>query len=147
MRRVEEIDDLVKVEHAIISVSDKSGLDMFVPALIEINPEIVIFSTGGTYRRLQEILGEDSGNVQDVASYIGQPETEGGLVKTLDFRLFLGYLTETYSKSHQQDLERTTSVPIDLVVFNLYPFTATIAKLNIDFEDARMNIGVVGLAH
>ena len=136
MRRVEQIDDLVGVKHAIMSVSDKSGLDVLVPGLVELNPDVVIYSTGGTYKKLKEVMGDDCPNVKDVASYIGQPETEGGLVKTLDFKLFLGYLTETYCEPHQEDLKRTDSVPIDLVVFNLYPFEQTVAKEGIDMEDA-----------
>ncbi len=145
IRRVENIDDLVPVRHAIISVSDKSGLDVLVPGLIELNPEVVIYSTGGTYNTINEMLGENAAkNVKEVSSYIGQPETEGGLVKTLDFKLFLGYLTETYSQAHQEDLRRTNSVPIDLVVFNLYPFEKTVAKEGIDIEDARGNIDVGG---
>lgn len=144
MRRVEEIDDLVKVNTAIMSVSDKSGLETFVPELIKINPDITIYSTGGTHKKLMEITNGNDKNVKDVASYIGQPETEGGLVKTLDFKLFLGYLTETYCLSHQQDLKRTGSVPIDLAVFNLYPFEQTVAKEGIDYEDARMNIDIGG---
>lgn len=145
IRKVEKIDDLVPVRHAIMSVSDKSGLDELVPGLIELNPEVVIYSTGGTYKKINEMLGEDAAkNVKEVSSYIGQPETEGGLVKTLDFKLFLGYLTETYTKAHQEDLKRTGSVPIDLVVFNLYQFEKTVAKEGIDIEDARGNIDVGG---
>ena len=144
MRRVEKIDDLVNINTAIISVSNKSGLGFFVPKLIEINPDITIYSTGGTHKRLVEITGPDILNIKDVASYIGQPETEGGLVKTLDFKLFLGYLTETYCPAHQDDLKRTNAVPFDLVVFNLYPFEQTVAKPGIDYEDARMNIDVGG---
>jgi phosphoribosylaminoimidazolecarboxamide formyltransferase/IMP cyclohydrolase len=144
IRKVQEVDDLVPIKTAIMSVSDKTGLDIFVPALIELNPDITIYSTGGTYKKLREIMGEDNTNVQDVATYIGQPETEGGLVKTLDFKLYLGYLTETYCPGHQQDLKRTNSVPIDLVVFNLYPFEQTVAKEGIDIEDARGNIDIGG---
>ncbi|MBW2966409.1 hypothetical protein KY342_04875 [Candidatus Woesearchaeota archaeon] len=144
-RKVEVIDDLVPVRHAIMSVSDKSGLEDFVPELIKVCPEIMIYSTGGTYGRLVQILGDAAvKNVAEVSRYIGQPETEGGLVKTLDFKLFLGYLTETYSEAHQQDLKRTNSVPIDLVVFNLYPFQEKVKEKGIDVEDARGNIDVGG---
>ena len=145
IRPVEKIDGIVPVRHAIISVSDKSGLDELVPTLVTACPGIVIYSTGGTYAKLKEILGADAeGTVKDVASYIGQPETEGGLVKTLDFKLFLGYLTETYCEAHQQDLKRTGSVPIDLVIFNLYPFKDTVAERGDNYEAARGNIDVGG---
>ena len=55
---VEKIDDFVKVRHVLASVSDKSGLESFIPKLLELNPEVKIFSTGGTFGRIKEILGE-----------------------------------------------------------------------------------------
>ena len=57
MNIVEKIDDFVKVKHVLISVSDKSGLEEFANALVQINPEIQFFSTGGTFARLRGILG------------------------------------------------------------------------------------------
>jgi len=67
-------------------------------------------------------LGKHAGrNLTQVSDYTGQPETQGGLVKTLDFKIYLGLLTETYNEAHRADLQRTGSVPIDLVVVNLYP--------------------------
>ena len=97
IRPVTKVDDWVKVENAIISVSDKNGLDLLVPGLVEVNPDVTIYSTGGTYKAIEKILGKDAEkNLVAVSDYIQQPETEGGLVKTLDFKLFLGYLTETY---------------------------------------------------
>lgn len=147
MERVEIIDDLVKVRNVIISVSDKRRLETFVPALFDSCPGVRILSTGGTYKRLIEIMGKSHIRdffVEEVSNYIGQPETKGGLVKTLDFKLFLGYLTETHNPSHQKDLRRTGAVPIDMAVFNLYPFSDTVAKEDTDAEDARMNIDVGG---
>ncbi|MBC2742894.1 MAG: hypothetical protein HGJ93_07585 [Desulfosarcina sp.] len=58
MNIVEKIDDRVSVNHVLISVSDKSGLETFVPRLLAINTDIQIFSTGGTFARLREILGD-----------------------------------------------------------------------------------------
>ena len=142
---VDRIDDLVKVQNILVSVSDKSGLDRFVPDLVEINPEIRIFSTGGTYGRINEILGESAARrLMQVSGYTGQPETQGGLVKTLDFKIYLGLLTETYNEAHQGDLERTSSVPIDMVVVNLYPFKETISKSDVTVEQARGNIDIGG---
>ncbi len=113
--------------------------------LLEINPKLKLFSTGGTFKKLTEIL-EDQGteNLQRVSKYTGQPETQGGLVKTLDFKIYLGLLTETYNDSHQDDLKRTESVPIDMVVVNLYPFKETIAKSGVTVEQARGNIDIGG---
>lgn len=59
---VERIDDGVHVRNVLASVSDKTGLDSLVPALIRINPDIRIFSTGGTYAALQDLLGKGSKN-------------------------------------------------------------------------------------
>jgi len=141
---VEKIDDSVKVNHVLISVSDKKGLRQLVPELLEMNPEIRIFSTGGTFSKIREILGKNTGSLTQVSAYTGQPETQGGLVKTLDFKIYLGLLTETYNESHKKDLARTNAVPIDMVVVNLYPFKETISKQGVTIEQARSNIDIGG---
>jgi len=142
---VKKVDDLVKVKHVLLSVSDKSGLDTFIPRLLEINPEINFFSTGGTHGRIKEIIGEKADAcLTQVSEYTGQPETQGGLVKTLDFKIYLGLLTETYNDAHQSDLQRTGGVPIDMVVVNLYPFKETISKDGVTPEQARGNIDIGG---
>jgi phosphoribosylaminoimidazolecarboxamide formyltransferase/IMP cyclohydrolase len=142
---VEKIDTFVTVKHALVSVSDKDGLDTFVPQLLEINPGLKLFSTGGTYNRLKEILGDRTETcLTQVSAYTGQPETQGGLVKTLDFKIYLGLLTETYNEAHQADLKRTGSVPIDMVVVNLYPFRETISRPGVTLEQARGNIDIGG---
>ena len=145
MNIVEKIDDAVKVNHVLVSVSDKNGLEDLVAALVRINPEIKIFSTGGTFAKIKEILGDKAATVlTQVSDYTGQPETQGGLVKTLDFKIYLGLLTETYNDSHQADLDRTAAVPIDLAVVNLYPFVQTIQKPGVTVEEARANIDIGG---
>ena len=142
---VDQIDDSVPVRHVLISVSDKSGLDLLVPRLCDINPDIRIFSTGGTFGRLRDILGSAADRcLTQVSDYTGQPETQGGLVKTLDFKIYLGLLTETYNPDHQTDLRRTAAVPIDMVVVNLYPFQSTIAQSGVTPEKARGNIDIGG---
>ena len=142
---VERIDDRIRIRHMLVSVSDKSGLDAFVPELVRQNPGLRIFSTGGTFSHLEKILGKDAGrNLTPVTDYTGQPETQGGLVKTLDFKIYLGLLTETYNAAHRADLQRTGSVPIDLVVVNLYPFRGTIARAGVTVEQARGNIDIGG---
>lgn len=142
---VEKIDDFVGVRHVLISVSDKNGLDTFIPALLEINPDIKFFSTGGTFGRIKEILSDQASYcLTQVSDYTGQPETQGGLVKTLDFKIYLGLLTETYNDAHREDLKRTDAVPIDMVVVNLYPFSETIAKEGVTVEQARGNIDIGG---
>jgi phosphoribosylaminoimidazolecarboxamide formyltransferase/IMP cyclohydrolase len=145
MNIVDKIDHLAAVRHVLMSVSDKTGLDTFVPELMAVNPDLKIFSTGGTYSRLQEIMGAAAdAHLIQVSEYTGQPETQGGLVKTLDFKIYLGLLTETYNEAHQGDLSRTGSVPIDMVVVNLYPFKETISKPDVTVEQARGNIDIGG---
>jgi phosphoribosylaminoimidazolecarboxamide formyltransferase/IMP cyclohydrolase len=142
---VEKIDELVPVRHVLISVSDKTGLDRLVPDLARFNPDIRIFSTGGTFGRIRDILGADADRcLTRVSDYTGQPETQGGLVKTLDFKIYLGLLTETYNSAHQADLSRTGSVALDMVVVNLYPFKETIAGPEVTLEQARGNIDIGG---
>jgi phosphoribosylaminoimidazolecarboxamide formyltransferase/IMP cyclohydrolase len=141
---VQRIDDGVKVQNVLASVSDKAGLDRLIPALVKINPGVRIYSTGGTFTTLQGLLGKDSKNLVSVSDYTGQPEMQGGLVKTLDFKIYLGLLSETYNPAHADDLKRTQGVAIDMVVVNLYPFVQTIAKPNTTPEMARANIDIGG---
>ncbi len=142
---VEKIDDLVSVKTVLISVSDKRGLEEFIPALVKACPRVRILSTGGTYGRTSEILGNKAEKkLAQVSDYTGQPETQGGLVKTLDFKIYLGLLTETYNPAHRSDLKRTGAVKIDMVVVNLYPFEETIAKKGVTVEEARANIDIGG---
>ncbi|MFO7965037.1 MAG: hypothetical protein R6U50_14030 [Desulfobacterales bacterium] len=145
INKVEKIDNCVAVKHVLVSVSDKSGLDDFIVKLAAMNSDMTFFSTGGTYAKLKEILGDSaSSRLRQVSDYTGQPETQGGLVKTLDFKIYLGLLTETYNDAHRHDLLRTGSVPIDMVVVNLYPFKKTISRVSATPEDARGNIDIGG---
>jgi len=142
---VREVDDFVEIKNVIISVSNKAGLEKFVLDLLEINPGIRIFSTGGTFSFIEKFLkGKGTNNLIQVSDYTKQPETQGGLVKTLDFKIYLGILTEKYNESHQADLRRTGAVPIDMVVVNLYPFKETIEKAGTTVEEARANVDIGG---
>jgi phosphoribosylaminoimidazolecarboxamide formyltransferase/IMP cyclohydrolase len=143
---VRDVDDRVRVRQVLCSVSDKTGLDGLIPGLVEVNPEVRIFSTGGTFDAIRKLLGEEKAkrNLVQVSDYTGQPETQGGLVKTLDFKIYLGLLTETYNDAHQGDLRRTGAVAIDMVVVNLYPFRQTVARPGVTVEEARANIDIGG---
>ena len=142
---VTEIDDRVKVRNVLMSVSDKTGLESFVPALVKACPGVKIYSTGGTYTKVKEILGDAAaGTLVAVSDYTGQPEMQGGLVQTLDFKIYLGLLSETYNDAHQADLKRLSALPIDMVVVNLYPFRETVAKAGVTPEMARTNIDIGG---
>ena len=141
-----EIDGRVAILHVLMSVSDKSGLETFVPALVAACPDVTIYSTGGTYTAIEKILGPEAAakHLVAVSAYTGQPEMQGGLVKTLDFKIYLGLLSETYNEAHQRDLARTQGVAIDMVVVNLYPFQKTVAREGVTPEEARTNIDIGG---
>lgn len=142
---VSRVDEWVKVERVLVSVSDKAGLETLIPGLLAINPAIHFYSTGGTYQAIAALLGDKAdAHLTPVSAYTGQPETQGGLVKTLDFKIYLSLLTETYNEHHQGDLARTGALPFDLVVVNLYPFAATVARADATVEEARANIDIGG---
>ena len=142
---VTEIDNRIAVRNVLMSVSDKTGLETFVPALVKACPGVKIYSTGGTYAKVKEILGAEADQtLVAVSDYTGQPEMQGGLVKTLDFKIYLGLLSEKYNDAHQADLKRLSANPIDMVVVNLYPFKQTVAKEGVTPEMARTNIDIGG---
>ena len=142
---VTRIDNRVPVRNVLMSVSDKTGLEAFVPALVKACPGVKIYSTGGTYAKVKEILGDAAKDtLVAVSDYTGQPEMQGGLVKTLDFKIYLGLLSETYNDAHQADLRRLGAHPFDLVVVNLYPFRETVAKPDVTPEMGRTNIDIGG---
>lgn len=144
MNRVDRIDDRIRIRRVLVSVSDKSELDTLVPALAALDG-LVIYSTGGTHARIAAILGDEgSARLKQVSEYTGQPEMQGGLVKTLDFRIYLGLLSEPYNEAHADDRRRLDADLIDMVVVNLYPFRSVAARSGSDAEDARGNIDIGG---
>ena len=144
MNHVDEIDKRVRVRRVLVSVSNKTGLADLVQTLTSI-PDLQIISTGGTYNRIAEIVGHDQQHrLTRVSAYTGQPEMQGGLVKTLDFKIYLGLLSEPYNAQHKADRARIDAELIDMVVVNLYPFAQVIANEQSDAEDARSNIDIGG---
>jgi phosphoribosylaminoimidazolecarboxamide formyltransferase / IMP cyclohydrolase len=143
---VKKADNWVDIRHVLLSVSDKTDLEVLIPGLVALNPDIRFYSTGGTYTHVSNILGAlgTARHLMQVSDYTGQPETQGGLVKTLDFKIYLGLLTETYNEAHRADLVRTMAIPIDMVVANLYPFVATVTRGGVTVEEARANIDIGG---
>jgi phosphoribosylaminoimidazolecarboxamide formyltransferase/IMP cyclohydrolase len=145
LNRVTRVDDRVKLRNVLVSVSDKTGLAGLVEGLIQVNPEVRFYSTGGTYAHLQSLLGDRAAtHLKAVSDYTGQPEMQGGLVKTLDFKIYMGLLSETYNDAHRLDLKRTACIEFDLVVVNLYPFQSTIAQPGVTLEDARAHVDIGG---
>lgn len=142
MNRVTKIDGTIPIRHVLVSAFDKTGLGEFVGEIAGRFPEARFYSTGGTYRALEGRISPD--RLVSVSDYTGQPEIAGGLVKTLDYKIYLGLLSEKYSPEHAADRRRTDAVLFDLVVCNLYPFEAVVAEEESDLEDARGNIDIGG---
>lgn len=112
--------DLVPVKRALISLSDKTGLDRLAKALTERGVEIV--STGGTAAKLREL----GGDVRDVSDLTGFPEMMDGRVKTLHPKVHGGLLGVRDNPEHAAAMAEHEIAPIDLVVVNLYPFLNTL---------------------
>jgi phosphoribosylaminoimidazolecarboxamide formyltransferase / IMP cyclohydrolase len=144
INNVETIDDRVRVKTVLASVFDKAGLEPLVQGLLAAVPELRILSTGGTHSAIETMGPAALACLQQVSDYTGQPEMQGGLVKTLDFKIYLALLSETYNPAHRADLSRVGAQPIDMVVVNLYPFAQTIARPGATVEAARGNIDIGG---
>ncbi len=142
-----EVLDLIPVKNVLASVYDKEYLDELVRIIVEFNPDVRFLSTGGTYKRLREILGDSyKDNLMEVAEYTGFPEMEGGLVKTLHPKIHAGLLGERNNPEHQRYLreELDGGVFIDMAIVNLYPFYQAVTKKGSTFEYVRGNIDIGG---
>jgi len=114
--------DIVPLRRALISLSDKSGLEELAAGLVKAGVELV--STGGTAAKLRE-LGH---SVRDVSDLTGFPEMMDGRVKTLHPMVHGGLLAVRDNADHRAAMDDHGIGAIDLVVVNLYPFEATVAK-------------------
>jgi len=112
--------DRVPIKRALISLSDKTGLDQLAAGLARHNVELV--STGGTAARLRE-LGHE---VRDISDLTGFPEMMDGRVKTLHPKVHGGLLGIRDNPQHRAAMDEHGIAPIDLVIVNLYPFEATV---------------------
>src|SRR4051794_33432293 len=112
--------DLVPVRRALISLSDKSGLEQLAAGLARHGVEIV--STGGTAARLREF----GASPRDISDLTGFPEMMDGRVKTLHPKVHGGLLGVRDNPEHAAAMEAHDIAPIDLVVVNLYPFLNTV---------------------
>jgi phosphoribosylaminoimidazolecarboxamide formyltransferase/IMP cyclohydrolase len=129
--------DLVPVRRALISLSDKSGLDELAAGLARHGVEIV--STGGTAAKLRE-LGAD---VRDISDLTGFPEMMDGRVKTLHPKVHGGLLGVRDNPEHAAAMAEHGIAPIDLVIVNLYPFLQTLMS-GADRETIIENIDIGG---
>jgi phosphoribosylaminoimidazolecarboxamide formyltransferase/IMP cyclohydrolase len=151
---VYKVVDLIKPSHVLVSVYDKDGLDDLVSSLIEINADVLFYSTGGTGKKIKDILrNAASRNYTSVEEFTGAPEMEGGLVKTLHPKIHAGLLAERGNPSHEEYVYTTLAgmtgspgVYFDLFVGNLYPFTSVISQKETTPETARVNIDIGGPA-
>ena len=129
---------MTKIQRALISVSDKTGLVPFAQILARAGIEII--STGGTAKSLREA----GLAVKDISEHTGFPEMLDGRVKTLHPKVHGGLLFIRGNATHEAAVKAHAITPIDLVVVNLYPFEATVAKPNVSLHDAIENIDIGG---
>ena len=128
--------ELKPIRRALISVSDKTGIEEFAKQLTTEGVELL--STGGTYR----LLSNAGIPVTEVSDYTGFPEMMAGRVKTLHPKVHGGILGRRGTDDavmHEHGID-----PIDMVIVNLYPFEATVAKPDCSLEDAVENIDIGG---
>src|ERR1700734_130080 len=128
------------IERALISVYDKTGIVEFARELASLSVEIV--STGGTAK----LLREAGVAVRDVAELTGWPEMLGGRVKTLHPKVHGGILFQRAKTNDRAQVTEYEIGPIDLVVVNLYPFSATAATPGVTAEELIENIDIGGPA-
>ncbi len=127
-----------KVERALISLTDKSGIEDFARELTELGVEIL--STGGTAKKMR-----DSGiPVTDVSEFTGFPEMLDGRVKTLHPLVHGGILNQRDNPEHQKQCIEHGIKPIDIVAVNLYAFEKTVANPDCTLADAIENIDIGG---
>ena len=128
----------MNVNRALISVSDKKNVDIFVKGLSELG--IKIISTGGT----ASFLKNAGLKINDISTLTGFPEMLDGRVKTLHPIIHAGILAKRDEKSHMEILKKYNIKTIDLVLVNLYPFERTIKKSNVKLEEIIENIDIGG---
>jgi phosphoribosylaminoimidazolecarboxamide formyltransferase/IMP cyclohydrolase len=127
-----------KIERALISLTDKSGIEGFATDLANLNIELL--STGGTAKKLR-----DAGlAVMDVSEFTGFPEMLDGRVKTLHPKVHGGILNQRGNDDHRQQCAEYGLKNIDLIAVNLYAFEKTIADPNCSLADAIENIDIGG---
>jgi phosphoribosylaminoimidazolecarboxamide formyltransferase/IMP cyclohydrolase len=128
----------MKIQRALVSVSDKTGLVEFARELEAMGVELL--STGGT----AALLRKNGVGATDISAFTGSPEILDGRVKTLHPRVHGGLLYLREDAGHVAEAQANGVLPIDLVVVNLYPFEATVAREGVTLEEAIENIDIGG---
>jgi phosphoribosylaminoimidazolecarboxamide formyltransferase/IMP cyclohydrolase len=129
---------MTKIQRAILSVTDKTGLVEFARQLAGMGVELI--STGGTAK----LLRESGVSVKDISDLTGFPEMLDGRVKTLHPKVHGGILHRRENAAHRSAVAEHGIQPIDMVVVNLYAFEKTAAKPGVPFEDLVENIDIGG---
>jgi phosphoribosylaminoimidazolecarboxamide formyltransferase/IMP cyclohydrolase len=129
---------MIKIQRALLSVSDKTGLVTFAQILAAAGIELI--STGGTAKTLREA----GLTVKDISEHTGFPEMLDGRVKTLHPKVHGGLLFIRGNETHEATVKAHGIPPIDLVVVNLYPFEQTVAKPDVSLHEAIENIDIGG---
>jgi phosphoribosylaminoimidazolecarboxamide formyltransferase/IMP cyclohydrolase len=128
----------MKIQRALLSVSDKTGLVAFAQTLAAAGVQLI--STGGTAKALREA----GLAVADISEHTGFPEMLDGRVKTLHPKVHGGLLYIRGNAAHEAAVTEHHIQPIDLVVVNLYPFEQTVARPGVSLHDAIENIDIGG---
>jgi phosphoribosylaminoimidazolecarboxamide formyltransferase/IMP cyclohydrolase len=127
-----------KIQRALISVTDKSGIEELGRALSRFGVEIL--STGGTARS----LAQAGIKIREVSDFTGFPEMLDGRVKTLHPKIHGGILGIRTRPEHMEAMNKHNIVPIDLIAVNLYAFEKTIARPDCTLAEAIENIDIGG---
>ena len=127
-----------RIQRAILSVTDKTGLVEFARKLSDLRVELI--STGGT----AQLLRQSGINVKDISELTGFPEMLDGRVKTLHPKVHGGILHRRENASHLSAVAEHGILPIDMVVVNLYAFEKTAAKADVHFDELIENIDIGG---
>ena len=129
---------MARIERAVMSVTDKTGIADFARELTKRGVEIL--STGGTARTIVE-AGVPA---REISDFTGFPEMLDGRVKTLHPKVHGGILFIRDNEEHRRQVEQNGIKPIDMVVVNLYAFEKTVAQPDCTLEDAIENIDIGG---
>lgn len=128
----------MRVQTALLSVSNKQGLDDFAKKLKTLHVDLI--STGGT----AAFLKKHNISHTDISQITGFPEMLNGRVKTLHPNIHAAILAQRSNKQHMDSIKKHHIKPIDMIVCNLYPFEETIKKPNVSFKEVIENIDIGG---
>jgi phosphoribosylaminoimidazolecarboxamide formyltransferase/IMP cyclohydrolase len=139
MGKTMAISDRAPIKRALLSVFDKEGIVQFARELSSLG--VALVSTGGTHK----LIADEGIEVMELSELTGFPEMMDGRVKTLHPKVHGGLLAVRDKADHAASLQEHAILPIDLVVVNLYPFEATVAK-GADYDTIIENIDIGGPA-